>query len=556
MLSRLSKFILQFKWYLLVIVLTIPTFTSLLRPGYFPMHDDISVFRIYQMELCFKSLQLPCRWVPDMGYQYGYPQFEYYGPLPYYVMTIAHLFHPPLFDALKLGFILPLVLGNLTMFLLASSLFGNFGGLLSALAYAYAPFRASDLYSRGAMGESWAFIFLPLILFALLSLYQKPTLKKSVFLGISFALLFVTHNISTLIFTPMVAVIALILLFLSKEKVKFVKYGFIGMIWAVLISASFFLPVIFEKGYAHTESLLSGYFNYLAHFATLKQLFFTTFWGYGSSEIGPTDDLSFFLGPVQLFLFIISVSVAFLNFAKGKSKFPSLMVLLSSIFVLLSVFMSHEKSTFIWKVIPVLAYLQFPWRFLVTAIFFLCLSSGYFLERLNKSIARRLLIIFAGLLILFNLSFFRPREWFHLTIWEKFSGLSWDRQLTTSIFDYLPIYAKFPPAAGAPILPFSVNGVVSILDYRHESSVISFATKSKVDTTLTIPQYDFPGWEVRLDGKTIHHDHNNDLGLISFDLPSGDHRLQAVLRDTHVRLVGDILTLVFLPLGLYICLKK
>lgn len=544
------------KWYLLIIALTIPTFTSLLRPGYFPMHDDISVLRVYQMELCFKSGQFPCRWVPDMGYQYGYPQFEYYGPLPYYAMTVAHLFHLPLFDSIKLGFILALVLGNLTMFLLASSLFGNFGGLLSALAYAYAPFRASDLYSRGAMGESWAFIFLPLILFALLSLYKKPSLRKSVLLGISFAFLFVTHNISTLIFTPMVAVIALILLFLSRERVKFVKYGFIGVIWAILMSASFFLPVVLEKGYAHTESLLSGYFNYLAHFASLKQLFFTTFWGYGSSEIGPTDDLSFFLGPIQLFLFSISTLVAFLSLALKKSKLPSLIVFLSAIFVLASVFMSHEKSTFIWKVIPVLAYLQFPWRFLVTANFFLCLCAGYFLLTINKVASRWLLTVFVSLLIFFNLSYFRPREWFRLTIWEKFSGQSWDRQLTTSIFDYLPIFAKFPPATGAPILPYSDGGVVSILDYRHESSVISFSSKSKSDAKLTLSQFDFPGWRVKLDGKIISHNHDNDLGLISFDLPSGDHHLQIVLKNTPVRLVGDILTLIFLPLGIYICSKK
>ncbi len=491
-----------------------------------------------------------------MGYQYGYPQFEYYGPLPYYVMTAARLFHLPLFDSIKLGFILPLILGNLTMFLLASSLFGNFGGLLSALAYAYAPFRASDLYSRGAMGESWAFIFLPLILFALLSLYQKPTLRKSALLGISFALLFVTHNISTLIFTPMTAVIALVLLFLSREKVNFVKFGLIGAAWAVLISASFFLPVILEKGYAHTESLLSGYFNYLAHFTTLKQLFFTTFWGYGSSEIGPTDDLSFFLGPVQLFLFIISVSIVFLNFIKGKSKLPSIMVLLSAFFVLVSVFMSHEKSTFIWKVIPVLAYLQFPWRFLITANFFLCLSAGYFLLTINKIAARWLLIIFASLLIFFNLSYFRPREWFHLTIWEKFSGHSWDRQLTTSIFDYLPIYAKFPPATGAPALPNSDNGTVSILDYRHQSSAISFSTKSISDAKVTLPQFDFPGWRVKLDGKIIVHNHNNDLGLINFELPRGTHEVAAVLTGTPVRNIADFLSLIFIPLALMVLAKK
>ncbi len=555
MLSRILKFIFQAKWYLLVIALTIPAFTSLLRPGFFPMHDDLQAMRVYQMELCFRSGQFPCRWVPDMGYQYGYPQFEYYGPLPYYVMTAGRLLGLPLFDAVKLGFILPLILGNLTMFLLASSLFGNFGGLLSAIAYAYVPYRASDLYSRGAMGETWAFVFLPLILYALLELFKKPSFKKASLLGVSVALLFVTHNISTLIFMPMLALIALVLLTIHQEKTKFIKYGLIGVIWAILIAGSFFLPVLFEKGYAHTESLIEGYFNYLAHFVTLKQLFFTSFWGYGSSQ-GPTSDLSFFLGPIQLFLVAISLFVAFINSIKRNFKPSTLIVVLSSVLLLISLFMTHQKSTFIWQSIPILTYLQFPWRFLVTADFFLCLIVGYFLSYLQKSSAKVLLVIFSFLLIFFNLSYFRPREWYNITIWEKFSGLNWDKQLTISIFDYLPIFAKFPPGDPAPHFPTSDNGKVSFLDYQHDSSAIKFNTLSWTPSKLTLPQFDFPGWAVKLDGRTIPHNHNNDLGLISFSIPSGKHSVSAYLGDTPVRLVGDILSLIFLPLALITLVKK
>jgi len=544
------------KWYLLVIALTIPTFTSLLRPGFFPMHDDLQAMRVYQMELCFKSRQFPCRWVPDMGYQYGYPQFEYYGPLPYYVMTASHFLHLPLFDSVKLGFILPLILGNLTMFLLASSLFGNFGGLLSALAYGYSPYRASDLYSRGAMGENWAFVFLPLILYSLIELFKKPNLKKSVLLGMSLTLLLVTHLISILIFMPMVALIAFVLLLSSKEKTNFIKYGFVAVVWGFFIAGTFFLPVIFEKGYAHTESLIQGYFNYLAHFVTVKQLFGSTFWGYGSSEIGPTDDLSFFLGPVQLFLLAISLSMIFINFMKRKLNLGAYIAMGSTLFLLASLFMSHEKSTFIWKAIPILTYLQFPWRFLVTANFFLCLTAGYFINYI-KSRTRNVLLVVLGFLVVFlNVSYFRPREWYHLTIWEKFSGQSWDKQLTISIFDYLPIYAKFPPAKPAPTLPYTKDIKVSVLDLRRRTSSFDFSVKSPADTTLTLPQFDFPGWEVKLDDKIIPHNHDNDLGLISFYLPAGDHQIKAVLKNTPVRLVGDILTFIFLPLGIYICLRK
>ncbi|MFZ2202775.1 MAG: hypothetical protein WAV56_05295 [Microgenomates group bacterium] len=542
-------------FYLLVVLISIPTFVSLMRPGYFPMHDDLQVMRIYQMELCFRDGQFPCRWVPDMGYRYGYPQFEYYGPLPYYLMTASRFVGLSLFSAMKLGFILPLLLGNLTMFLLGSSLFGPWGGLLSAAAYAYAPYRASDLYSRGAMGETWAFVFLPLILFALLRLFKKPNLKTAALLGLAYGGLLATHNISTLIFSPLIGLLTLGLLAREKEKKTVVKYGLIAAIWAVLVAGSFFLPLVFEKGYAHTESLIQGYFNYLAHFVTVKQLFFTTFWGYGSSEIGPTDDLSFFIGPVHLLLFLVAIILTLYRFFRRRLDQTTLVVLAAIIFTLLSLFMTHQKSTFLWQMLP-LAYLQFPWRFLVTANFFLALSAGYLFYKLTFTKILPLAISLLILLFLTNVSFFRPRAWFDLTIWEKFSGYSWDRQLTISIFDYLPIYAKFPPALAAPLLPYGVKTKISILDFTHGSDNFRFTTKSLINDVLILPQFDFPGWQVKLDGKKVVHRHNNDLGLIALDLPAGEHRLEAALKKTPVRLFGDLTTLIFAPLALYTLISK
>jgi hypothetical protein len=125
-----------------VIVLTLPTVTSLLRPGIFKMHDDISVMRLFQMDKCFADGQLPCRWVPDMGFGYGYPQFNYYGPLPYYLQQGFHFLGLDFYSAVKLGFALSLLLGNLAMFYLGREFFGRWGGLLSAVAYGYAPYRA------------------------------------------------------------------------------------------------------------------------------------------------------------------------------------------------------------------------------------------------------------------------------------------------------------------------------------------------------------------------------------------------------------------------------
>ena len=55
---------------------------TLLTPGYFIMHDDLQMMRQLEMEKCFLDRQIPCRWIPDMGYGFGFPLFNFYPPLP------------------------------------------------------------------------------------------------------------------------------------------------------------------------------------------------------------------------------------------------------------------------------------------------------------------------------------------------------------------------------------------------------------------------------------------------------------------------------------------
>lgn len=569
---KIISFLQRNRLLILVLILSIPTVMSLVRSGYFPMHDDMQAMRIYQMDKCIQDGQIPCRWVPDMGYKYGYPQFNYYGPLPYYVMETFHLSGVNLFDSVKIGFILALLLGNITMFLLGKSIWGEWGGVLSALLYAYSPYRAGDIYSRGAMGETWGFVFMPLILYAINKLFQKPSLKNTGLFALSFAGLFATHNITSFTFTPL-AILWTLGLVISKKTdkqkiIKFVKRLSLGSVWAIALSGFFLLPVIFEKGFAHIESMLSGYFNYLAHFVTLKQLFFTTFWAYGSSNLGPRDDLSFFIGPIHLLIIAIIVLLLIIKFVKRGSILKSLknetflrnkqfILFIFSLFAfLICAFMTHSKSAFIWKLIPLLKYLQFPWRFLSPGLFFISFAGGYLLFPTFSNNRKKIFVFLTTLLILFNAAFFVPKGWINITPNEKFSGFSYDRQLTISIFDYLPIYAEYPPASVAPSSPTVIEGNVGITDYVKKSNKITFNARSTSTSTILLNQFDFPGWVVKVNNKKIDHHHQNELGLITFDLPQGTNSVKVILKDTPVRCLGNIITLVSLSLIFWVFCKN
>ncbi len=529
-------------WLVLVLLLSAFSFSRLLRPGYFPMHDDMQPIRLLQMDKCFADGQFPCRWVPDLGFGYGYPLYIYYSPLAYYSMEIFRFLGFSILGAIKIEFILTFVFSGLTMFLFGKSLWGKWGGVLSAIFYVYAPFRASDVYARGAVGEFTALVFLPLVFWAIHEYVSKEKLKYLIYLSLSFAALAITHNITLLIFTPVAVFWGLFLLWQKKKWALLPKIALGGLL-GVGIASFYLLPVIFEKRLAHVETMTMGYFNYLAHFASLRQLFLSTHWGYGSSELGANDDLNLSIGIFHWLFALLTLVIAFFQ-RRSKEKKQLLPILcFFGLVGLGGAFMSHQRSVFLYNRIPALSYLQFPWRFLTIIIFSFSVLVGGITKYFKKYLK---VVVFLSLfvVIFFNAPYFTPRIWFKINDQEKLSGASLQNQVTASIYDYLPIYAKAPPATAAPDYPEAVGGEIEVLSFekgtdweKGEIRVISDGAQVK------LPLFYFPKFEVLVDGELVAIDHQNDLGLITFWVDEGVHDFEVELKNTPVRTVGDLISL-------------
>ena len=146
---------------ILVLVSAILAGRHLLTPGYFIMHDDLQMMRQLEMEKCFKDGQIPCRWIPDMGYGFGYPLFNYYPPLPYWIGMLVRVIGFSFVDTVKIVFLISIIASGMSMYVLAKEFFGKYGGTLSAIFYIWAPYHSVDVFVRGAMNEAWALAFFP-----------------------------------------------------------------------------------------------------------------------------------------------------------------------------------------------------------------------------------------------------------------------------------------------------------------------------------------------------------------------------------------------------------
>lgn len=424
---------------IIVLVLSWWAIRPLLSPFMFPIHDDTQVVRVYEMAKALKDGQFPVRWVADLGYGFGYPIFNFYSPLPYYVGAFFVLLGIDVLWATKLMFMMGILLSGIFMYRLAREFWGEQGAVISALFYVYAPYHAVDIYVRGAVGEFWALAFLPLMAWGI---YKAVTKHRWVWVtvgSLGYAGVILSHNIMAMVTTLFLA-IGILLSFLSslKKKNLLATYYLILVILLGLgLSIFFWLPALKEMGETQVFSQIGGGADFRDHFVCLWQLWDSP-WGYGGSAPGcSSDGMSFKIGKLHLLMAVVSIILLFLW--RKKDKLRSRVVLLSSFFFLLSTFMTLEISKPIWDALPFLAYTQYPWRLLVFVIFSVSFVSGaallWFKRKRNQLLVGAIVIF---MLIFLNSKYFKPQNYLNLSA-ADYVGEENIKWKTSKISDeYLP----------------------------------------------------------------------------------------------------------------------
>lgn len=537
--------LLQKEWFiiLLLCVLTIPAFGTLFFRGYFPHHDDLQVMRLYEMQKCFADGQIPCRWIPDMGWGYGYPLFNFYPPLPYlFGLLVKTIFHIQFITTVKVLFVAQILASAIFMYLFAKQWWGRTGGFVSALFYTYAPYHAVDLYVRGAVNEAWAMAAAPAIGWAMTRLAKSISISNSIVLGLAIAALLLSHNPMTIIFAPFLAVFGVLLVVTSRSLRLLGAFLLAGVI-AIGLAAFFSLPVAAEQKYVHIESLFGGYFDYTQHFVTVKQLFISRYWGYGGSTYGPDDHMAFPLGLLHWIGTALATFIGVWFVYRRKYKLAGI-VSIFAFYFWLTAFLMHERSTFIWHAVVPLHVLQFPWRLLSTTTFCSSFLAGlfvYIIKRTDYKVAGTILL--GILVLLINIQFFVVEYHILITDHQKLSGQLLEDQRKAGIFDYLPIYAVAPPGTSAPgMYQIMADGAI-IEQTKQGTNWAEVKAHAMEPYVLRFNIMDFPNWQVKVDNKVVQHNHENYLGLITATIPAGKHTVRAELVNTPIRVIGNTLTI-------------
>lgn len=566
---KLKRYLAKYTHLVILALLVLPAIFSLFRPGFFTMHDDQQVVRLYELDRALAAGQFPARWVGNLGFGYGYPLFIFYPPLVYYLAEIFHLLLGASFIvSIKLVFALAFLGAAFAMYIWAEEHFGKTAALIAAAFYTYAPYHAVDAYVRGSLAELTSFVWLPVILWSADRLIQKKQKQYWILMGIFLALLMITHNLIFLSFFPLFLIYLGSSILRAKDKRLAIRPLLFALISAFALSAFFWLPALVERKQTLVDNiLLADLAEYELHFVYPSQLW-NSLWGYGGSTEGLLDGLSFKIGKLHVVLAILAPILWFIvsrfkqtRESKNLSFYSFILLFLFSV----SAFMTTAFSQPIWKYISSLQYLQFPWRFLTfTAVFssFLAGSTIAVVKSLTKNIFVTLALAVVTLILLFypNLKLFKPQTYldvkddYYLT--DEF--LKW--KISKTSFEFVPKGVKTKmewneveqkeitqvdisrnQIARTPYTILSGEGEVEV---KHNmSGLLILKTKSDQPMLVQLSIFDFSGWEVSLNEEKVAYDSDNNLKLITAKLPAGEHQLRASFKNTPIRSVANLISL-------------
>ena len=506
-----------------LIILGLVILRSFLRIGFPQTHDgDMHLARLANLNLAFHDHHFPFRWAKNLNHGFGLPIFNFY----YYLLELLA------FIPMKLGLTIENSLKLVTVAAFLSTAvvwywwlkdkYGRLAASAAAIFSLTAIYPLAVIMIRGSLGETLALFLLALNFYLLDRFSQKPTRWRYLLAVAGLSAFLLSHNISVIFGLP--------LLF-----IRYWRKAFLVFINSVGLTLFFWLPLIFERRFTYFNSIVDAS-ELFKHFPTFGQLIYMP-WNFGMSVPGPADTMSFTLGPIHWLIILLA-------FLAKKRKFFHWAFLAF-------VFLALPISGWLWRLFPVLNFVQFPWRL----VLFLSLTGSYLAAISGKAYPKITAVLLAGAVI-FTLATVRDQGHFN---WPDDFYYHYPFTTTTQL-EAMPRWfdaAKNAQLFGYPDKVFSLGQAVTTEQIIWQTQRHSYqVTVDQNDQLFERTAY-FPGWSVTVDGQAqaVIYDNQVYPGLIGFNVPVGTHQIVSEFSDsTPARQIGDIVSLVTVALSFLIFL--
>lgn len=538
-------------WLIIAIIAFVSIFLlkDIFHGIFYTSHDGPNqIVRLFYFDNAIKDGQMPPRWAGGLLNGFGYPLFIFSYHLPWIIAEPFHIIGFSIFDSIKLTFLLGYFLSGITMYFYQRKVFGKYPAFIGSLLYLIAPYRFSNIFVRAAIGDATSFIFPPLLF---LSFY---TIRKNGFSWIwftvgslSLACLLLSHAIVFLFF------LALFIFYCAYSGVvarnwRVFLHGLGIIISGCFLSGYYFFPSLIEKSYTQFTSVFKMFFSG-STFVPIKELLYSP-WGYG--QFGSKEGaMSLQIGIVQWAAVLLSTAICIwyrgrLKDRTARDRYTTAIFFIFSFSV--SVFLMTSGSKEIWKLIQNIFVVDFTWRILPVTLFSASILLGFSVSELKKFwwLGAVILIVAAYT----NRNHTRINQSLDWPV-SKYMLLT---RTTNSFDEYLPHWVRGESVQKEKPKVEILETASSFKIIKNTSNNLTAEITATGAGILKLNTIYYPGWTITLNGK--QQNINWQDGFMQIDIPKGKSIAIAEFKETTLRKVSNIFTLITLfSLGL-LCIAK
>lgn len=319
---------------------------------------------------------------------FGYSWNIFYSPLTAYLPLIFKIFTNSFVLCLKLFMFSTILLSGIYMHTLVYRISKSHkAGIISAIIYMSAPYHLTDLYNRIAVAELTSFMFLPIVFLGMYELFNKS--KKHYYISIGAIGLILSHNVIA-VYTAIFCFVYLLINYKKIDK-SIVKKLIINVLIILLCTSFYWIPLI-EHMLGTTYEVFVPERMYKDNTLIGSKLLLLDL------SITKPYNMNFHIGiPI-----ILGIIFLLIYYKRLKPRYRKLLMTfftfgIVSILMTLKIFPFEYMPSF-------LKMIQFTWRMMEFAVFFLSIISGIsitvFINSNNKKETIFVIFIIIYMLIL------------------------------------------------------------------------------------------------------------------------------------------------------------
>jgi hypothetical protein len=492
------------------------------------------------------------RWLSNLNGGLGSPAFYYYPPIPYHLTILLSPFftHDEQgWRRLGLSAAFALITSGWFAYLWLKQIAGRKAACAAAMLYVAAPYHTVvDLYVRGAFAELFAFVWAPLI-FYFAHRIEGGGHRAAIGLAVAYALLIASHLPTALIIAPFPIGYAV---FTAKpgERKKSALLALAAMALGIGLSAIYLLPAVTMREFVSMQELKKPGLYFGEWFLGVN-LFSRGLRAYIMWNV---------VGSLFAAFCAFFVSGADPDERAGRERAFWMSA------ALIAVFAMTPLSYPVWRALPLLQNIQFPFRF--NTILALATSAliAPAIHSMNKTGARiRFCRATVALIALSWLVVAPAFAWREYKTRQQFGEPH--SQLVANNADapeYRPRWVErdkfITQAEKADLARRGADKVIALEDKTTAAvemwgpGKIVLNVRCEAGATLDVRQYYFPNWQARdiASGDRLSAQPAPGSGLLRTQAPGGSHRIEFKITPTLWERVGQALSAISMVILLFL----